>query len=133
MPLLGFQKRFASKILSGEKVTTIRAMRKDGRDPKRGDTLYLDIHVRTKKQRRLMVAPCTSARRIKITRGKHTGLLYIFLDDKWIFMTHRDPVRALRRIVRGEGFETIAELIDTIERFHGFPFRGFLIRWKPPQ
>ena len=34
MPLLGFQKQFAPLVESGEKRQTIRAYRKDGKDPK---------------------------------------------------------------------------------------------------
>lgn len=133
MPLLGFRAEVAPKIIDGSKVTTIRKMRKDGRDPKRGDTLYLDIHVRTKKQRRLMVAPCTSVRRIRLVRTwtEICDIHGVWIDGHWLGVSMSDPARAERRLVRDEGFETVEDLFDTIKRFHGLPFDGLLIRWKP--
>ena len=58
MPLLGFQKQFADLVESGEKRQTIRAYRKDGRDPKVGDRLHLYAGLRTKQCRKLGEAVC---------------------------------------------------------------------------
>ena len=56
MPALNFT-MFVDKVESGEKRQTIRAYRKDGRDPKPGDPLYLFTGMRTTACRRLVVAP----------------------------------------------------------------------------
>lgn len=61
MPLLGFQSQFAAPILAGSKTQTLRQPRKDGRDPKAGDTLYLYTGLRTKTCRKLGEARCTQA------------------------------------------------------------------------
>ena len=53
MPLLGFQEQFASLAEFGEKRQTIRACRKDGRDPKVGGTLHLYTGLRTEQCRKL--------------------------------------------------------------------------------
>src|SRR6185437_1962428 len=43
-----FQKRFAPKVASGQKRQTIRARRKDGRMPRRGDHIKLYTGLRTR-------------------------------------------------------------------------------------
>lgn len=48
MPALNFKAQFAPLVESGAKRRTIRAFRKDKRDPKQGDTLYLYTGLRTK-------------------------------------------------------------------------------------
>ena len=48
MPALNFKKEFADKVASGEKRQTIRALRKDGKNPRPGQKLYLYTGMRTK-------------------------------------------------------------------------------------
>ena len=66
MPALNFKAEFAPLVESGEKRQTIRKLRKDGRDPKVGDALYLYTGMRTKKCRKLGIAPCESVQPIEI-------------------------------------------------------------------
>jgi hypothetical protein len=66
MPALNFQARFAPKILAGEKPFTLRALRKDGRDPKAGQPLYLFTAMRTKQCRKIAERPCRFAVTIKL-------------------------------------------------------------------
>ena len=61
MPALNFQTRFAPKILSGEKPFTLRALRKDGRDPQAGQPLYLFTAMRTKQCKKFAEHPCRFA------------------------------------------------------------------------
>lgn len=61
MPALNFKKRFEPMIESGDKRQTIRAKRKDCRDPKEGQTLYLYTGMRSKGCRKLGEAPCLSS------------------------------------------------------------------------
>lgn len=58
MPALNFQTQFAPKILAGQKPFTLRAPRKDGRDPKAGQTLFLFTAMRTKQCRKIAEKPC---------------------------------------------------------------------------
>ena len=55
MPALNFRAEFADAVERGEKCQTIRAYRKDGRNPKPGDTLHLYTGMRTRACRRLAV------------------------------------------------------------------------------
>ena len=53
MPALSFKSKFAPLIRSGKKPFTLRALRKDGRDPKGGDALYFYTGMRTKACRKI--------------------------------------------------------------------------------
>lgn len=117
MPLLGFQKHFAEKVASGEKRQTIRAFRKDGRDPKVGDRLYLYTGLRTKEARKLGEAVCTSVRGILIQRRQ----FQVVSDDP------ECPSPA--NLAKADGFESFDAMLDWFEKVHGLPFEGVLIRW----
>jgi hypothetical protein len=67
MPALNFQGWLAPKILAGEKPFTLRALRKDGRDPKAGQPLYLFTAMRTKQCRKIAEKPCRFAVTIKLS------------------------------------------------------------------
>lgn len=58
MPALNYQKRFAPLVESGKKKHTIRACRKDGRDPRPGEVLYQYTGMRTKGCRKLREDIC---------------------------------------------------------------------------
>jgi hypothetical protein len=66
VPALNFQSRFAPLILAGTKRSTIRRRRKDRRDPKPGQTLYLFTGMRTKSCRRLLETRCERVRPINL-------------------------------------------------------------------
>jgi hypothetical protein len=72
--LIGFQKQFAGKVVSGEKKQTIRAYRK--RPFKVGDKLQLYTGLRTKACRKLGEAVCISARDVEIIGSKGCATLY---------------------------------------------------------
>lgn len=67
MPALNFKTGFAPKILAGEKPFTLRALRKDGRDPQAGQPLYLFTAMRTKACRKFAEYPCRFAVTIKLS------------------------------------------------------------------
>lgn len=122
MPALNFQARFAPLVEAGEKTQTIRARRKDGRDPKPGDRLYLYTGMRTKSCRKLATAECTSVKPIKVFR------LGAVIDSDG-----HDDVRAggaAESFASADGFESYAEMAGWFYRTHGLPFNGLLIRWK---
>ena len=119
MPELNFQKRFAAAVESGEKCQTIRAYRKDGRDPKVGDTLYLFTGMRTKQCRRLGEAVCTSVHRFQLTRSRRMCIYDDFDEDE-----------TTASIAEKDGFGCEAEMLDWFDKTHGLPFEGLLIRWE---
>jgi hypothetical protein len=66
MPPLGFKKQFAPKIIGGEKPFTVRHLRKDGRDPQAGQTLYMFTGMRTPQCHLFAEKPCKFAVTIKL-------------------------------------------------------------------
>ena len=105
------------------KYQTIRARRKDGHDPKPGDTLYLYTGMRTKACRKLGEVRCRSVHRVAITSA----------GDLKIGGTSAGP-RYRQMIAKADGFEPVhqtafGEMLAWFERVHGLPFRGVLIRW----
>ena len=67
MPALNFMTQLAPKILSGEKPFTLRALRKDGRDPQAGQPLYLFTAMRTKSCRKIAEKRCRFATTIQLS------------------------------------------------------------------
>jgi hypothetical protein len=119
MPALNFQARFASAVESGEKRQTIRKRRKDGRDPKPGDTLYLYTGMRTKACRKLGEAVCTRVQEVAFGRMVMGGQRGTWFQGPGY----------LKSIAKRDGFETKEEMLDWFEKTHGLPFEGLLIRW----
>lgn len=127
-PALNFQKRFAPLVESGEKRQTIRARRKDGRDPKRGDILYLYTGMRTKQCRKLGEVRCKSVRSIWIgTDGEKRCGKYI--RPGVMVWTPCYGAAYSTRLARMDGFSDSGEMRRFFERVHGLPFEGLLIRW----
>lgn len=123
MPLLNFQSRFAPLVESGEKRQTIRAHRKDGRDPKVGDRLFLYTGARTKECRKLGESGCVRAERIEI--GSKGSIVLGFAGRFPVTLNERSR----ERFARADGFESWTELVGWFEATHGLPFRGLLIEW----
>ncbi len=116
MPALNFQARFADSVESGEKRQTIRRLRKDGRDPQVGDTLYLYTGMRTKACRKLGEVICERVLDVEIFGG---GVVI-----------GRELASHEREQLAGQdGFESFAGMRDWFEKTHGLPFRGKIYRW----
>ena len=138
MPGLNFQKRFAPKVESGDKLQTIRAYRKDGRDPKVGQWLYFFAGQRTKKCRRLGKAICTSVQPVvldawpTIVDGPDDGDVHGERPLHPRFNIGLDWIVSLRRcnsLARRDGFADADEMCAFFAKTHGLPFGGLLIRW----
>ena len=99
MPALNFQTRFAPKILAGQKPFTLRALRKDGRDPKMGQPLYLFTAMRTKQCRKFAEKPCRFA--ITITLLHHRVVIPGF--------PHLTTFTELETFSRLDGFKHYSE------------------------
>jgi hypothetical protein len=118
MPALNFKKRFASNVESGEKRYTIRARRKDGRDPRSGQTLYLYTGMRTQYCRKLGEEKCKTTEAITI-EGWHNVIVGI----KPLSLVEE------KELAISDGFETSGDFFKFFEKTHGFPFYGLIIRW----
>jgi hypothetical protein len=121
MPLLGFKKRFAPAVESGKKRQTIRARRKDGLDPKPGQTLYLYTALRTTQARKLREATCTAVKAVTIDES---GML--LLDGLAVIEPSDRNAFAI-----ADGFGSWDELVDYWQTEHGrdLPWYGIVIYW----
>ena len=135
MPALNFQKQFVAAVESGKKCQTIRALRKDGRDPKPGDTLYLYYGMRTKQCRKLGEVECKSVDRIEIL-----GIPRPWSWTEPRILLHPRPALTLQILAseaeeyaRADGFSGFDAMHDWFQKTHGLPFEGFLIRWEAPE
>jgi hypothetical protein len=130
MTALNFKKQFASRVELGlkqpdhpkAKRQSIRAMRKDGRDPQVGDTLYLYTGMRTKACRKLGEAKCAVSEPIVIKKNHQ------------ILIVHTDVIEMLSaekitELVKADGFETEDAFFDFFKKTHGFPFYGMIYKW----
>lgn len=118
MPALNFQARFAADVESGRKAQSIRAYRKDERDPKPGQPLSLFTGMRTKACRKLGLGLVTRVRPIEI-RSSAMLLVEGCQLSNW----------QANAIARADGFEGVGAMLDWFEATHGLPFRGLLIEW----
>lgn len=133
MPLLGFKSHFADAVENGvaalerrtlphsgipPKRQTIRARRRDGRDPRVGDVLHLYTGLRTRGARKLGVVACRRVERVRIDPGARVRL----------GSTPLDPA-AVRRLARADGFPSTETFLHFFESVHGLPFDGWLIQW----
>ena len=140
MPALGFKQEFGPAVENGlalrrgdrrwphpgvmPKVQTIRANRKDGRDPKPGQPLYLFTGMRTKRSRRLGEAECVSVGPLWI----NGSVLHVL--DHWMFRLGAwDRRTRAHRFAEADGFRNAEAMWEFFERVHGLPFEGYLIRW----
>ena len=132
MPALNFQERFAPLVESGEKRQTIRAYRKDKRDPKVGDTLYLYTGMRTKACRKLMESRCTDVRRFEIHVTDEGGLYWLLGEDATDDHCQVLTTDECAQIAIADGFNGHYAMTDWFDKTHGLPFEGLLIRWGKP-
>jgi len=118
MPALNFKKEFAPDVESGKKHQTIRALRKDGRNPKPGDTLYLYTGQRTTGCRKLGEAICISVEQIGINES-----FDIDMGDRAL------SIKEETELTRADGFEDSFSFYNFFKTNHGLPFFGLLIKW----
>ena len=116
MPALNYKKEFALKVESGEKQQTIRAYRKDGRDPKKGDTLYHFIGQRTIACRKLLESVCTGTKPIFIDYGR------------LIVGTKKLTIVESQSFAITDGFDNYKDFQDFFAK-RKLPFYGLLIKW----
>lgn len=130
MVALNFKAQFADDVEDGRKRRSIRAPRKDGRDPKKGDKLQLYTGMRQRGCRKLMDAECTRVRPVEID---HFG---ITLDGRKLYAgdapAHAGGVDTEHYdgdFARADGFNSFSEMVEFFEQEHSLPFMGLLIEW----
>jgi len=117
MPVLNFKKQFAPMVESGKKRQTIRAYRKDGGNPKKGDKLYLYTGLRTKGCRKLKEVVC------KATLG-------VIIDEETMYLESFSLSKSAKKTVAIlDGFKNYDEFQSFFEKIYGLPFYGLLITW----
>lgn len=67
MPQLGFKRHLAQEILSGKKPFTLRALRRDGKNARAGQTLYMYTDLRNKNCKKFAEKPCRFAVTINLS------------------------------------------------------------------
>jgi hypothetical protein len=132
MPQFNFKKRFADMVEAGLKIQTtappgtastiikrqtIRAKRKDGRNPHVGDTLYLFVAQRTKGCRRLGETICKEVHQITIDWHG------INIDGGWLLNADKQDLAV------ADGFNDFYEMKEFFRKEHGLPFEGLLYKW----
>jgi len=121
MPALNYQKRFAPMVESGEKVQTIRALRKH--PIKKGDTLYHYTGMRTKACRRLLdPTPCLEVLPFTITPVGEWEV-NCYLNDALI------PSWEIEDLALADGFVSASDFVNWFKTTHGLPFYGQIIYW----
>lgn len=115
-----FKERFAPLVESGQKLTTIRAPRKDGKLPKPGEALKLFTGMRTKHCRKIGERVCKSVKKIRIRRDVSAS--YAYVGGRYV-----DPVALAHK----EGFTHWWKMVQFFLEVHGLPFRGYIIEWYP--
>lgn len=138
MPLLSFQKRFADAVENSVEVLwgppsfphpgvrpkrqTIRAYRKDGRDPRPGQILHLYTGPYDHRRRKIGEVECLSVQRIQI-RGLNS--IRLVVEGEWKILSAEER----EELAQADGFGTAREFFDYIATSGGLPLKGLLIRW----
>lgn len=131
MVALNFMKQFADEVEDGRKCRSIRAPRKNGRNPKPGDTLQLYTGMRSPSCRKLMDAKCVRVREVEIT-GVNILLdgRPLFAGDAPAYAGGVDPEQYDGDFARADGFDSFGDMADFFQKTHGLPFKGLLIEWR---
>lgn len=131
MVALNFSPQFADDVEDGVKRRSIRAPRKDGRDPRAGDELQLYTGMRQPACRKLRDAKCIRVRPVEIS---HMGIKLagknLYAGDAPAYSGGPDPERYDGDFARADGFGSFSEMADWFDKTHGLPFAGNLIEWQ---
>lgn len=134
MVALNFKAQFADDVEIGRKRRSIRAPRKDGRNPKMGDQLQLYTGMRSSACRKLGDAICSRVRLVEIDYdGVRIEGRKLYCGDAPAYAGGVDPEHYDSDFARADGFDTFQTMREFFEYEHGLPFAGFLIEWAPPR
>lgn len=131
MVVLNFKAQFADDVEVERKRRSIRAPRKDGRDPKPGDKLQLYTGMRQAGCRKLRDAVCWRVRPVEID---YTGITLagkrLYAGDAPAYQGSPDPEAYDGDFARADGFNGFPDMADWFAAQHGLPFSGLLIEWR---
>lgn len=131
MVALNFKAQFAEAVEDGIKKRTVRAPRKDGRDPKKGDKLQLYTGMRQKGCRKLGESEIVRVRSIVVdAQGIVLDGFRLYAGDAPAYAGGINPEEYDGDFARADGFEGFTEMADFFRATHGLPFKGFLIEWR---
>lgn len=114
--ILGFKKQFVPKILSGEKIHTIR--RDHANRWKPGKIIHFSTGVRTKDYDQFAIGRCTSTSEIIINPAKER--VFISIGSGLVYRGE-----GVLAFAKNDGFDSLE---DFWKWFHQ-PFEGKLIHW----
>jgi hypothetical protein len=97
---------------------TNRRCRKDGHDPRVGQTLYVYTGQRTLQCKKLGEAVCTSSERITIKRNGEVRIA-----------NRRLKPHEYDELAQADGFADFESFFAFFTNMHGLPFDGYVIRW----
>ncbi len=117
MPALNFLKIHVPKVEAKIKRCTIRKKRKDGRDPKAGQTLFLYTGMRSKSCRKLGEEVCISSEPIQID------------GDNIVVAGQKLTPTEEHELAIADGFFYVTCFREFFWKPTGEQFEGFLITW----
>lgn len=132
--VLGFNKRFVEKILSGEKIHTIRTDK--NRRWKIGNKIHFATGVRSKEYKEFLKGTCKGTQSIKIDPNTKTVVIEfnnhslgikvienedIVTSDNWIELQDFQ----IETLSKNDGFDTVEDFWTWFDK----PFEGVLIHW----
>lgn len=124
MPAYSFKARWVHAVETGRKPITIRAKRKDRRDPRVGQVAHCFFLLRRKECRLLRRSPIIEVDEIVI-RAKGASGVKVNVAGAWL---NDAQVKALAKL---DGHDSPIHFRAFFEDQHGLPFSGHLIRWDP--
>ena len=121
MPSFNFKRRYADMIVNGTKRQTIRAPRKDHRNPQVGDDLALYVDQRSKRCRKLLDVRCSDRKNVTIDHD------FCALGEQLLNPGQRD-IFAI-----ADGFDSFDELVGFFDADRELPFHGLVYYWQHPR
>jgi len=119
MGLWNFSKEMSPKVRSGEKKQTIRAKRKDGRDPKVGQKQKLYEGLRTRKSRLIKTVVILNRTPIIIDLTNKT------VHVNGVNLLHRH----IRKLAHNDGFGNVEDFFTFFGKNNVHIFDGYIYKW----
>lgn len=130
MVALNFKSEFVELIDGGEKLRTIRQVRKAS-NPERGKPLQLYTGMRTKACEKIRDVTCTRVRPVEID---HMGVTLdgrkLYAGDSPAYQGGPDAEQYDGDFARADGFDNFTNMVEFFEKQYGLPFKGQLIEWS---
>lgn len=118
MVAFNFRKEFVDKIINEEKYSTIRKTKRCNV----GDRMQLYTGQRTKHCQKIADAVCIATAKVSIDEYGKVNLTEIDGDRRAIPLNKTD-------FIYMEGFNTLDDMIDFFQEWHGLPFEGYMHVW----